>query len=302
MRFFTPCFTLALLSSTAGAHAFCDDILATQVLCVTEEAEEIKLCGAQHPETGAPAFELHVTPQISDGPLTQLAIDTPFDMTPGTGGYPWDSYSLTFLHEGGRAVLNIQTPIDGGGAGDTEIWLELYHRNATPIRTLSCLTPALSAEVADILTAREIALNSFRTGPSRQSAAYYQPRMPLVGAAPYGGAECREVSGVLSNEGTDNGQIVLYAAPFEEAAILGYISPYALENAFECDFDNGFSGIIWTDPEKGDGAGGYMSELDYDAKLEACGLTPEGWPTDVAYLGKCSSAWVREGNVAGFEP
>ncbi|WP_417263328.1 hypothetical protein [Celeribacter sp.] len=302
MRFFTPCFPLALLSSTAGAHAFCDDILATQVLCVTEEAEEIKLCAAQHPETGAPAFELHVTPQISDGPLTQLAIDTPFDMTPGTGGYPWDSYSLTFLHEGGRAVLNIQTPMDGAGAEEAEIWLDLFDRSVAPARTLSCLTPALSAEVSDILTARDIAFNSFRTGPSGESAAYYQPRMPLVGAGPYGGAECREVSGVISNKGTESGQIALYAAPFEEAAILGYISPYALENAFECDFDNGFSGIIWTDPEKGDGANGYMSELGYDAKLEACGLTPEGWPTDTAYLGKCSSAWVHEGNVAGFEP
>lgn len=302
MRFFTPCFTLALLSSTAGAYAFCDDILATQVLCVTEEAEEIKLCGVQHPETGAPAFELHVTPQISDGPLTQLAIDTPFDMTPGTGGYPWDSYSLTFLHEGGRAVLNIQTPMDGSGAEEAEIWLDLFDRGVAPARTLACLTPALSAEVPDILTARDIAFNSFRTGPSGESAAYYQPRMPLVGATPYGGAECREVSGVISNKGTESGQIALYAAPFEEAAILGYVSPYALENAFECDFDNGFSGIIWTDPEKGDGAGGYMSELGYDAKLEACGLTPEGWSTETAYLGKCSSAWVHEGNVAGFEP
>lgn len=291
---------LAFLAETGGAHAFCGDILATEVLCVTEDAEEIKLCAATHPETGAAAFELHVTPAISDGPIVQLATETPFGMTPGTGGFPWDSYRLTFLHEGGRAVLEVKTPIDGGGAAEAEIGLDLYGRGATPMRSLSCLTPALRAEMDSILDARGIAFNSYRTGPSGRSAPFYQPLKPLTGAAPYGSSACREVGGVLSNEGTDAGQIALYAAPFDAAAILGYIAPAALDHAFECNFENGFSGILWVDPDKGDGTGGYINGLAFEEKLAACAMTPEAWPADMAYLGPCSSAWVKAGNVAGF--
>jgi hypothetical protein len=40
--------------------------------------------------------------------------------------------------------------------------------------------------------------------------------------------------------------------------------------------------------------------LDFDARLVACGLNEASWPPNVAYDGKCSSAWVTSGSVAGF--
>jgi len=139
-----------------------------------------------------------------------------------------------------------------------------------------------------------------RTGPSVDSAAFYQPSTPITGATPYGSYDCREVAGVLSSEGTENGQIALYTAPMDEAAILGFAFPSDLGSAFECAYEDGYSGIIWIDPGKGDGAGGYMEQLDYEARLAACAMTPDEWPPNMAYWGKCSSAWVKQGNVAGF--
>ncbi|WP_417250624.1 hypothetical protein [Celeribacter sp.] len=292
--------TAALISTANAAHAFCEDILATQVLCVTEEADEIKVCASEHPETGAPALTLHVTPQISDGPITRLAEDVPFAMTLGTGGFPWDIYEFTFIHEGGRAVLALKTPIDSDDPSETEVWLDLFGRGTAPVRSLQCMQPALSAEIANLLEMRGQSPNAMRTGPSGDSAPFYQPSQPITGATPYGSYECREVAGVLSNEGTDNGQIALYAAPNEDAAILGYAAPDILGSAFECANEGGYSGIIWIDPDKGDGAGGYMSELDYEARMAACSLSPDDWPANLAYWGKCSSAWVKQGNVASF--
>lgn len=289
-----------LLCSASMAQAFCDDILATQVLCLTEEAEEIKLCATQHPETGAPALELHVTPQISDGPLTQLTADIPFGMTPGTGGFPWDVHEFTFVHEGGRAALSVKTPIDTNDTATAEIWLDLFSGGSAPDRSLHCMQPALSAEIANLLTLRGVSMNAMRTGPSGDSAAFYQPSKPITGATPHGSYDCREVAGVLSNEGTENGQIALYSAPTSEAAVLGYAFPSDLGSAFECANIDGYSGIIWIDPDKGDGSGGYMTQLDHEARLAACSMTPEDWAPNVAYWGKCSSAWVKQGNVAGF--
>ncbi|MGV6811563.1 MAG: hypothetical protein ACWA47_04910 [Brevirhabdus sp.] len=283
------------------AHAFCDDILATQVLCLTEEADEIKVCATSHPETGAPALTLHVTPQISDGPITQLTADIPFGMTPGTGGFPWDMYEFGFVHEGGRAVLNIKTPMDSADTASAEIWLDLYGRSTMPDRSLHCMVPALRAEIASLLDLRGVALNEMRTGPSADSAAFYQPAVPIVAETSSGGLDCRAVAGVLSNEGTENGQIALFSAPSTDASILGYAFPGDLGTAFECNFRDGFSGIIWVDPDKGDGAGGQMQQLDYEARLAACSMSPADWPANTAYWGKCSSAWVRESNVAGFE-
>ncbi|NIZ13393.1 hypothetical protein [Phaeobacter sp. HF9A] len=300
MRSFLTVFGASLLCSAGMAQAFCDDILATQVLCLTEDADEIKVCASQHPETGDPVLELHVTPQISDGPIFQLAADVPFGMTPGTGGFPWDVYEFSFVHEGGRAVLGIKTAMDTTDTSDAEIWLDLFGRGTAPDRSLACMQPALSAEIPNLLALRRVSMNSMRTGPSAESAAFYQPSKPITGATPYGSYDCREVAGVLSNEGTENGQIALYAAPTDDAAILGYAFPSDLGSAFECAFEDGYSGVIWIDPEKGDGAGGYMAQLDYDERLAACSMTPEDWPPNMVYWGKCSSAWVKQGNLAGF--
>ena len=300
MRLFSIAVCAGLIGSASMASAFCDDILATQVLCLTEEAEEIKLCASSHPETGAPALELYVTPSISDGPVVQLAAETPFGMTPGTGGYPWDTFEYAFLHEGGRAVLALKMPIGSTDTAEASVWLDLFGRGTAPERTLSCMTPALSAEVQNLMDLRGVSMNTFRTGPSGDSAPYYQPRVPIAGASPYGSYDCREVGAVPANEGTENGQIALYAAPYDDAAILGYAFPEDLGHAFECAYRDGFSGVIWGDPDKGDGAGGYLAELDHDARLAACALTPEDWPADMAYFGKCSSAWIKEANIAGF--
>lgn len=300
MRSFLTIFGVSLLSSAGVAQAFCDDILATQVLCLTEEADEIKVCSSQHPETGDPVLELHVTPQISDGPIYRLAADVPLGMTPGTGGFPWDVHEFSFLHEGGRAVLSVKTPMDTEDTSDAEIWLDLFGRGTAPDRSLSCMQPALSAEIENLLALRRVSMNTMRTGPSTDSAPFYQPSKPISGATPHGSYNCREVAGVLSNEGTENGQIALFAAPSDEAAILGYAFPSDLGSAFECVLEDGFSGIIWVDPDKGDGAGGYMSQLDYEARLAACSMTADDWPQDRAYWGNCSSAWVKQGNIAGF--
>ena len=300
MRSFLTKFGVSLLCSAGMAQAFCDDILATQVLCLTEDADEIKVCTSQHPETGDPVFELHVAPQISDGPIYQLAADVPFGMTPGTGGFPWDVHEFSFLHEGGRAVLSVKTPMDTEDTSDAEIWLDLFGRGTAPDRSLSCMQPALSAEIENLLALRRVSMNTMRTGPSADSAPFYQPSKPISGATPHGSYNCREVAGVLSNEGTENGQIALFAAPSEEAAILGYAFPSDLGSAFECVSEDGFSGIIWVDPDKGDGAGGYMTQLDYEARLAACSMTADDWPQDRAYWGNCSSAWVKQGNIAGF--
>jgi len=300
VRSFLTIFGVGLLSSAGVAQAFCDDIMATQVLCLTEEADEIKVCSSQHPETGDPVLELHVTPQISDGPIYRLAADVPFGMTPGTGGFPWDVHEFSFLHEGGRAVLSVKTPMDTDDTSDAEIWLDLFGRGTAPDRSLSCMQPALSAEIEYLLALRRVSMNTMRTGPSADSAPFYQPSKPIPGATPHGSYDCREVAGVLSNEGTENGQIALYAAPSEEAAILGYAFPSDLGSAFECVSEDGYSGIIWIDPNKGDGAGGYMAQLDFEARLAACSMTPDDWPPNMAYWGNCSSAWVKQGNIAGF--
>lgn len=300
MRSFLTKFGVSLLCSAGMAQAFCDDILATQVLCLTEDADEIKVCSSQHPEIGDPVLELHVTPQIPDGPIYQLAADVPFGMTPGTGGFPWDVHEFSFLHEGGRAVLSVKTPMDTEDTSDAEIWLDLFGRGTAPDRSLSCMQPALSAEIENLLALRRVSMNTMRTGPSADSAPFYQPSKPISGATPHGSYNCREVAGVLSNEGTENGQIALFAAPSDEAAILGYAFPSDLGSAFECVSEDGFSGIIWVDPDKGDGAGGYMTQLDYEARLAACSMTADDWPQDRAYWGNCSSAWVKQGNIAGF--
>jgi hypothetical protein len=300
VRSFLTKFGVSLLCSAGMAQAFCDDILATQVLCLTEDADEIKVCSSQHPEIGDPVLELHVTPQISDGPIYRLAADVPFGMAPGTGGFPWDVHEFSFLHEGGRAVLSVKTPMDTDDTSDAEIWLDLFGRGTAPDRSLSCMQPALSAEIENLLALRRVSMNTMRTGPSADSAPFYQPSKPISGATPHGSYNCREVAGVLSNEGTENGQIALFAAPSDEAAILGYAFPSDLGSAFECVSEDGFSGIIWVDPDKGDGAGGYMTQLDYEARLAACSMTADDWPQDRAYWGNCSSAWVKQGNIAGF--
>jgi hypothetical protein len=294
-------FVLGWLCSAGIAQAFCDDILATQVLCLTEEAEEIKVCASQHPEMGTPVLSLHLSPSISNAPITRLAQDIPFGMTLGTGGFPWDIHEFSFVHDGGRAVLSLKTPIDSRETSEAEIWLDFFGRGTAPDRSLHCMQPALRAEIDTLLSLRGISVNMLRTGPSAESAGYYQPHQPIVGAAPYGSADCREVAGVLSNEGTENGQIALYAAPHANAAILGYVFPSDLGAAFECAYENGYSGLIWSDPEKGDGRGGYVAALDFEERMAACALTPEAWPPNLAYWGTCSSAWVKESNVAGFE-
>lgn len=89
--------------------------------------------------------------------------------------------------------------------------------------------------------------------------------------------------------------------PDESAEILGYTYPEDLGDAFECNYENGFSGLIWIDPDKGDGAGDYMGQLDVEARLQACNMTAAGWPAHMVYWGVCSSAWVKDANVAGYE-
>jgi hypothetical protein len=80
---------------------------------------------------------------------------------------------------------------------------------------------------------------------------------------------------------------------------MGYVSPYDATGAFECWNENGFSGIVWPDRDKrSDGLS--CSMLDFDARLVACGLNEANWPPNVAYNGKCSSAWMISGSVAGF--
>lgn len=300
MRSFLTVFGASLLCSAGMAQAFCDDILATQVLCLTEDADEIKVCASAHPETASPVLELHVTPQISDGPIYQLAADVPFGMVPGTGDFPWDIHEFSFLHEGGRAVLSVKTPMGSTDTADAEIWLDLFGRGTAPNHTLTCLQPALSAELENLLALRRVSMNAMRTGPSVESAAFYQPIQPIAGATPYGSYDCREAAGVLSNEGTENGQIALYAAPTDGAALLGYAFPSDLGSAFECVNEGGFSGIIWIDPDKSDGKGGYLSQQDYEARLAACAMVPDDWPPNMAYWGNCSSAWVKQSNIAGF--
>ncbi|MEL0438880.1 hypothetical protein [Phycobacter sp. K97] len=301
VRLLATTFGIGLLWSTIMAQAFCDDILATQVLCLTEDAEEIKVCASSHPETGAPALTLHVTPEIADGPIARLAADIPFSMTPGTGEFPWDIHEFAFVYDRGRAVLSVKTPMDTDDTSSAEVWLDLFGQGTSPSRSLQCIVPALQAEIASLLELRGVAMNEMRTGPSADSAPFYQPTKPITGGTPYGSHDCREVGAVLSNEGTENGQIAFYAAPDADAAILGYAFPSDLGTAFECNYQDGYSGIIWIDPDKGDGANGYIGQLGYEARLSACAMTPEDWPPNMAYWGKCSSAWVKEGNIAGFE-
>ena len=292
--------TIAAVLAASQAAAFCDEgILETDVLCVTEEAEEIKLCRTVHPMTEMEILTLNVDPAISKGPHSEVARDIPFAMTLGTGGYPWDSYGLTFFDEGGHAVLNLRRAIDAVDNSHVEISLDLFGRGSEPQRTLTCMVPALRAEIDALLTTRGIAPNGARTGPSADSRPFYIPRQRLPGDTPYGGYACREVGLVESKEGSDAGQIALYTAAFEDAAIMGYLSPYDATGAFECWNENGFSGIVWPDRDKrGDDLP--WSMLDFDARLVACGLNEASWPPNVAYDGKCSSAWVTSGSVAGF--
>lgn len=292
--------TIAAVLAAGQAHAFCDDgVLETDVLCVTEDVEEIKLCRAVHPMTEMAMWTLQVDPAFSEGPLSEVARDIPFAMMLGTGGYPWDSFGLTFLHEGGRAVLNLRRAVDAVDNNQVEISLDLFGRGAEPQRTLTCMVPPLRAEIEALLTARGIEQNDERTGPSADSRPFYIPRQLLPGDTPFGGYACREVGLAESIEGSDGGQVALYTAPFEDAPIMGYVSPRDASGTFECWNENGFSGIVWPDGDKrGDDLP--WSMLDFDARLAACGLNEANWPPNVAYDGKCSSAWVRSWSVAGF--
>ena len=138
--------TIAAVLAASQAAAFCDEgILETDVLCVTEEAEEIKLCRTVHPMTEMEILTLNVDPAISKGPHSEVARDIPFAMTLGTGGYPWDSYGLTFFDEGGHAVLNLRRAIDAVDNSHVGISLDLFGRGAEPQRTLTCMVPALRA-------------------------------------------------------------------------------------------------------------------------------------------------------------
>ena len=290
----------AALLAAGQAQAFCDEgVLQTDVLCLTEEVEEIKVCRTVHPETGAEMLALHVDPAISDGPIFEVARDIPFFMQPGTGGYPWDTYGMSFLHEGGRAMLTMRRAIDATNNDDVEFALSLFDRGAEPYRTMTCLVPALRAELEGLFAARGVELNTFRTGPSAESLPFYAPRKPLPGDAPYGGYSCREVGIVISNEGTDGEQVALYTAPNDEAAIMGYAYPYEVSGAFECWAENGYSAIVWPDAEKR-GDGDPWSMLDFDARMATCGLDEANWPPNTPYFGKCSTAWIKAGNVAGM--
>ena len=293
--------TAISLLAAGQAQAFCDEgILQTQVLCLTSEAEEIKLCHSVDPATEGDMLTLHLDPAVSEGPMSSFVHEIPFSMRPGTGGYPWDTYGLTFFHEGGRATLNLRKAIDAPDNTDVEISLSLFDRASEPYRTLTCMQPVLMAEVETLLSTRGIEMNSFRTGPSASSLAYFAPRQPLPGGTPYGGYSCREASLVTGNEGTDGGQVALYTAPFEGAAIMGYVYPSDLSGAFECSYENGFSAIVWPDADKR-GDSDPWSMLDFEERLAACRLDAEGWPPNYPYLGDCSRAWVKEVNVAGFE-
>lgn len=291
----------AVMLAAGQAQAFCDEgILQTDVLCLTEEAEEIKVCRTLHPETGGDVLTLHLDPAVSEGPMVSVVEEIPFSMMLGTGGYPWDTYGLTFLHEGGRAVLSLRRGIDATDNNGVEIELALFGRGAEPQRTLTCMVPALSAEIETLLASRGIEPNTYRTGPSAESRPFYAPRQPLVGDTPYGGYSCREVGLVISNEGTDSEQVALYTAPNDEAAVMGYASPYEVSGAFECWAENGFSAIVWPDVEKR-GDGDPWSMLDFDARMASCGLNEASWPPNTPYFGKCSSAWIKSGNVAGMD-
>lgn len=291
----------AALLAAGQAQAFCDEgVLETDVLCLTEEAEEIKVCRTVHPETETEMLALHVDPAISDGPIVEVARDIPFFMQPGAGGYPWDTYGLTFLHEGGRAMLTMRRAIDAANNDDVEFALSLFDRGAEPLRTMTCMVPALRAELEGLFASRGVEMNAFRTGPSAESRPFYVPRQAVPGDSPHGGYSCREVGLTLSNEGTDDGQIALYTVPNDEAAVMGYAAPYEVSGAFECWAENGFSAIVWPDAEKR-GDGDPWSMLDFDARMAACGLNEASWPPNSPYFGKCSSAWIKAGNVVGMD-
>lgn len=197
----TSILTSALICAGGAAHAFCDDILATQVLCLTEEAEEIKICASKHPVTEAAALTLHAEPGILAGPITRLASEIPLAMTPGTGGFPWDMYDFSFVHGDGRAVVSIKTPMDTDDTSAAEIWLDLFGRGTAPDRSLTCMVPALRAEVDTLLQSRGVAWNRLHTGPSAASAPLFQPEKPITGGDQPGAGHCRPVAAVLSNEG-----------------------------------------------------------------------------------------------------
>lgn len=290
------------LFAAGQAQAFCDEgILETDVLCLTEEVQEIKVCRTTHPETQGDVLTLYVDPAVSEGPMVSVVEEIPFAMFPGTGGYPWDNYSFTFFHEGGRATLNLRRSIDAVDNDDVEISLELFGRGARPQRTLSCMVPALRAEVDTLLASRGIEMNNARTGPSADSKPYYTPLQPLPGDTPYGGYTCRSVELAISDEGTDGKQVALYAAPIEGAAIMDYAYPSDVSEVFECWAEGGFSGIVWPDMEKR-GEGDPWSMFDFDTRMAACGLDEANWPPNMPYFGKCSSAWVKSSNVVGLGP
>lgn len=292
-------FSAALLAA-GQAQAFCDEgILQTDILCLTEEAEEIKVCRTIDPATEGDVLALHLNPAVSEGPMASPVEEIPFSMMLGTGGYPWDSYGLTFFHEGGRATLSLRRAMDAADNEGVEISLALFGRGAEPERVLTCMVPALMADVETVLESRGIAPNIYRTGPSANSLPFYTPRQPLPGDTPYGGYSCREVELAISGEGTDGDQVAFYTAPNDAAAIMGYAAPYEVSGAFECWAENGFSAIVWPDADKR-GDGDPWSMLDFDARLAACGLDEANWPANTPYFGKCSSAWVKAGNVAGM--
>lgn len=184
----------AAMLAAGQAQAFCEEgFFQTDVLCLTEEVEEIKVCRSVHPETETEMLALHVDPAISDGPIVEVAREIPFFMRPGTGGYPWDTYEMAFLHEGGRAMLSLRRAIGAPNNDEVEISLSLFGRGAEPYRTLTCILPPLRAEVETLLASRAVEMNAFRTGPSAQSLPFYTPLQKLPGDAPYGGYTCREV-------------------------------------------------------------------------------------------------------------
>lgn len=290
----------AALLAAGQAQAFCDEgILQTDVLCLTAEAEEIKVCRTAHPETGGGVLTLYLDPALSEGPMVSVVEEIPFSMMLGTGGYPWDTYGLTFFHEAGRAVLSLRRGIDATDNDEVEITLSLFERGAKPQRMLTCMVPALSAEIERLLASRGIEPNTYHTGPSANSLPFYAPRKPLAGDTPYGGYSCREVGLALSNEGTDGEQVALYTAPDDDAAVMGYVYPYEVTGAFECGAENGYSAIVWPDAEKR-GDGDPWAMLDFDARMAACSLDKANWPPNTPYFGKCSTAWVKAGNVAGL--
>lgn len=288
------------LAAAGQAQAFCDEgVLQTDVLCVTEEIEEIKLCRSVDPATEGDVLTLHVDPAISEGPMASAVEEIPFYMRPGAGGYPWDTFGMTFFHEGGRATLNIRRAMDAVDNDNVEFSLTLFDRGAEPSRTLTCVVPALRAELETLFATRGVEMNPYRTGPSAASLPFYTPRQPVPGDTPYGGYSCREVGLTLSNEGTDEGQVALYTAPVEGAAIMGYTYPGDVRGAFECWNESGFSAIVWPDADKRDDDMPWPM-LDFDARMAACGLDEANWPPNMDYFGKCSSAWVKSGNVAGL--